>query len=77
MPSIFSYSRDPKDEKYVNLAVEAEADYIVSRDNDLLALMTDYTEECKDFRRRFRGLKIVNPVDFLAIVEKKDLSFET
>ena len=77
VPSIFSYSRDPKDEKYVNLAVEAEADYIVSRDNDLLALMTDYTEECKDFRRRFRGLKIVNPVDFLAIVEKKDLSFET
>ncbi len=73
-PSVFSYPRDPKDEKYINLAVEAKADFLVSRDNDLLDLMTGYTDECKDFRRRFRGLKIVNPVEFLAIVEEKDLS---
>lgn len=70
VPSVFSYSRDPKDEKYVNLAVEAKADYIVSRDKDLLHLMTGYTDECKDFRRRFRGLKIVNPVEFLTIIGK-------
>jgi len=69
-PPVFDYSRDPKDEKYVNLAVEAKADFLVSRDNDLLDLMTGYTDECKDFRRRFRGLKIVNPVDFLTIIEK-------
>src|SRR5688572_32802352 len=31
-PSVFKYPRDPKDEKYINLAVEANADYIVSRD---------------------------------------------
>src|SRR5205807_3697422 len=50
----FIYSRDPKDEKYINLAIEAEVNYLVSRDKDLLDLMTGETDECKDFRRRFR-----------------------
>lgn len=59
----FSYSRDPKDEKYINLAVEAEVDYIVSRDKDLLDLMTGYTDECKDFRRKFRPLNIIEPIE--------------
>lgn len=71
VPSAFIYSRDPKDEKYINLAIEAKADYIVSRDNDLLDLMTGYTGECKDFRRRFRKLKVIPPSEFLAIVEKR------
>ena len=34
IPKHFQYPRDPKDEKYINLAIEAEANYIVSRDND-------------------------------------------
>ena len=71
MPKIFSYSRDPKDEKYVNLAFEAKADYIVSRDNDLLDLMTGFDDDSKEFRQRFRRLKIVTPVEFLRIVQKK------
>lgn len=70
VPQHFKYSRDPNDEPYINLAIEANAVFLVSRDNDLLDLMTGYTNECKDFRRRFRGLKIVNPVEFLEIVEK-------
>ena len=61
VPEIFSYSRDPKDEKYINLAVEAKADYIVSRDHDLLDLMSDFTDEAKEFRQRFRPLKMVEP----------------
>jgi putative PIN family toxin of toxin-antitoxin system len=35
VPKRFVYPRDPKDEPYVNLAVEMKADYLVSRDNDL------------------------------------------
>lgn len=64
----FTYSRDPDDEPYINLAIETKADYLVSRDNDLLDLMTDFTDEAKDFRQRFRGLKIVDPNEFLRIV---------
>ncbi len=70
VPQHFAYSHDPDDEPYINLAIEANAVFLVSRDNDLLDLMTGYADECKNFRRRFRRLKIVNPVEFLAIVEK-------
>lgn len=72
----FIYQRDPKDAKYINLAVEAEAGYLVSRDKDLLDLMTSHTAEGKDFRRRFRPLKVIEPVEFLKLVmpEQTDVS---
>jgi len=73
IPKHFQYSRDPKDEKYINLAVEAEAHYIVSRDKDLLDLMTDIDAESKAFRQKFRWLKVVAPVEFLRIIAEKDL----
>ena len=69
VPAHFSYGRDAKDEKYINLAIEVQAHYIVSRDQDLLDLMTGYTDECKDFRRRFRSLKIIEPAEFLRTVK--------
>ena len=64
VPKHFTYSRDPNDEPYLNLAIETKADYIVSRDNDLLDLMTDYTDEAKEFRQRFRPLKVVQQPGF-------------
>jgi putative PIN family toxin of toxin-antitoxin system len=70
VPPHFSYSRDLNDEPYLNLAIETEAIFLVSRDNDLLDLMTDFTDEAKDFRRRYRRIKILNPVDFLKEIEK-------
>ncbi|MBA2619571.1 MAG: putative toxin-antitoxin system toxin component, PIN family [Acidobacteria bacterium] len=73
VPHKFDFPRDPKDEMVIDLAVETKADYVVSRDNDLLDLMTGYTDECRDFRRRFRGLKIVNPVEFLKILVSKQV----
>ena len=76
VPLRFRYSRDPDDEPYLNLAIETEAAFLVSRDNDLLALMTAYTDEAKDFRRRFRRLKIVNPVEFLEIIRSRELAIE-
>ena len=68
----FKYSRDPKDEKYLNLALEVKADYIVSRDKDLLDLMTDTNVEAKEFRQKSRPLKIVPPIEFLQILAEKD-----
>lgn len=51
---VFNYARDPKDEKYINLAVAAGAEYIISRDSDLLDLMTSFDNESKEFRQKTR-----------------------
>lgn len=72
VPQNFRYSRDPKDEKYLDLAIEADADYLVSRDKDLLDLMTDISTEAKEFRQKSRPLKIVEPIEFLKIVQEKE-----
>ena len=69
VPKNFAYPRDPDDEPYINLAVEANANFLVSRDKDLLDLMTDYTVEAKQFRQKFRFLRIVEPLEFLKEME--------
>jgi predicted nucleic acid-binding protein len=58
-------TRDPDDEPYINLAVEARADYLVIRDKDLLDLMTAYAPEAKEFRQKFRFLRVIEPPEFL------------
>ncbi len=70
VPKNFSYPRDEDDEPYINLAVAASADYIISRDRDLLDLMTGHSDECKEFRQRFRPLCVVEPVEFLKLIEE-------
>lgn len=65
----FMFPRDPKDEKYINLAIEAEADFIVSFDKDLLDLMTGIDNESKEFRQRFRKIKVVTPHEFIERVK--------
>ena len=63
IPSLFSLPRDPDDEPYVNLALAADADYLVTRDLDLLDLMND-----SDFRARHPQLTILNPVALLQVL---------
>ena len=70
VPRKFKYARDPKDEPYLNLALVAKARYLVSRDNDLLDLMTGYDVESKDFRQRSRPLEILDPITFLNIIRQ-------
>ena len=60
VPKLFAYARDVDDEPYINLAICAAAAYLVSRDNDLLDLMSD-----PDFCERFPNLKVIDPVAFL------------
>ena len=76
VPHHFTYARDKSDEPYLNLAIETGAGFLVARDRDLLDLMTDHTAEAKEFRQRFRQLKIVDPVEFLQIIRKSDLSLD-
>jgi putative PIN family toxin of toxin-antitoxin system len=73
VPKEFSYSRDEDDEPYINLAVAAGATFILSRDKDLLDLMTGYTNECKEFRQRFRSLSVVEPAEFLKLIEESEI----
>jgi len=64
---VFEYSRDPDDAHYINLALAADAKLIVSRDRDLLDLMSE-SSDGKIFRRRFPTLQILDPVQFLTMV---------
>jgi putative PIN family toxin of toxin-antitoxin system len=72
VPHKFQYLRDIDDIPYINLAVEAKADYLVSRDRDLLDLMTDFTDEAKGFRQRFRPLKVIEPKELLQIIKTRE-----
>ncbi len=69
VPNSFTLPRDPKDEPYINLAIATQAEFLVSRDRDLLDLMTD-----ADFRRRFPALQIVDPATFLRTIRSPDES---
>ena len=48
--------RDPEDDKILELAINGNADYIVTGDDDLLAM------------NPFRRVAIVSPAEFLAVV---------
>ena len=62
-PSLFELLRDPNDEKYLDLAIAANAQYLVSRDNDLLDLMND-----ESFSTAYPNLKIIQPAAFLHLL---------
>ena len=47
--------RDPKDDKFLELAVNGKADYLITGDRDLLIL------------HPFRDIQIISPADFLEI----------
>lgn len=57
--------RDPKDDIFLACAVEGQADYIISSDNDLLDL------------RHYREICILNPGEFLAAWQLARLPLET
>lgn len=61
----FSFPRDSKDEPYLNLAIEAQASYLTSRDNDILDLRTSSEPAAVEFRQRFPGIRILDPLEFL------------
>ena len=65
VPHRFDYPRDRKDEPYIDLALARRADYLVSRDNDLLSLMTSHSAVAKRFRQMSHPLAAVDPQTFL------------
>lgn len=56
-------SRDPKDNYILELAETSDADYIITRDNDLLELPN----------KRWKNTKIVKPEGFLSYLRAKKI----
>ena len=68
VPHVFSYPRDPKDEPYLNLAIAGHAEYLVSRDRDLLDLESRDSPVGQDLRKLAPRLRIVDPVELLRLL---------
>ena len=69
VPEEYRYERDPDDEMYINLAIVANATHLVSRDQDLLDLVTTSTDVARQFRSRYPFLRIMKAADFIAEME--------
>jgi putative PIN family toxin of toxin-antitoxin system len=66
VPHAFSLPRDPKDEPYLDLAIAAQADYLLTwNSRHLTYLMKQDTPEERTFCERYPTLKITDPVEFL------------
>lgn len=68
VPHVFDLDRDPDDAHYVDLAVAAKAQLIVSRDRDLLSLSDLTRPEGQEFARRFPNLQVVTLPQLLALI---------
>ena len=67
VPQSFKLPRDADDEPYTDLAIAADAKFLVTWDDrHLTYLMRQDTLEGTDFCRRFPNIKIVDPPTFLA-----------
>jgi uncharacterized protein len=73
VPEEYRYERDPYDEMYINLAIIANASYLVSRDQDFLDLMTTSTDVARQFRSRYPFLRMMKAADFIAEMESRKM----
>jgi putative PIN family toxin of toxin-antitoxin system len=65
----FEFRRDPKDAKFLELAIALNATHIVTSDEDLLSLPHSKSDEGKRFRQRLRNVSVLNARDFLDAFE--------
>ena len=69
MRTKFEYSRDPKDEKFIELAIAGGASHIVTGDHDLLALSSGKGEATKRLRQQAPSLRVLAPGEFIRTIE--------
>jgi len=65
VPEHFVYARDPKDERYLNLVIEAKPDYLVTYDDDLCDLVDEKNSDARKFQILAPAVKILRPGAFL------------
>jgi putative PIN family toxin of toxin-antitoxin system len=71
VPKAFQLPRDHDDEPYTDLAIAADAEFLVTwNDRHLTYLMRQETLEGVEFCRRFPNIKIVDPPTFLAEIRR-------
>jgi putative PIN family toxin of toxin-antitoxin system len=69
VPHIFTFDRDPDDEPYLDLAAAVRADFLVTRDNDLLSLVTgSAARAATGIDAHLPLLRIVSPEELLQII---------
>ena len=61
----FEYQRDPRDQKFIELAIALGATHILSADHDLLSLPTSKGEVGKRFRQRLPNVEVLTAESFL------------
>ena len=69
--NVFVLERDPKDAKYVDLAIAAKAYFLVTRDKDLLDLREKESPLLQIFEKLDWQFKIVDPFEMLTFLRKK------
>jgi len=67
----FTFPRDPKDAKFIELAIAGGATAIVTCDRDFLDLPTGRDEASKRFRQRLPMIQVVRPEAFVQWFEGK------
>jgi putative PIN family toxin of toxin-antitoxin system len=63
----FDLPRDPRDAKFIELAIAGGASHIISFDGDLLSLPTTRTDAGKRFRQRLPHVQVLEPGQFIQV----------
>ena len=71
VPSSFVLERDPKDAKYIDLAIATKADFLVTRDKDLLDLREQGSLLMQIFEKLEWECKIVDPFEMLSYLRNR------
>jgi putative PIN family toxin of toxin-antitoxin system len=61
----FEFVRDPRDQKFIELAIGLRATHILSFDNDLLSLPKGASDAGRRFRQRLPGVEVMDAGSFL------------
>lgn len=69
--NVFVLDRDPKDAKYVDLAIATKADFLVTRDKDLLDLREQGSLLMQIFEKLEWECKIVDPFEMLSFLRNR------
>ena len=63
----FEYLRDPRDAKFIELAIAQRASHIVTADKDLLSLPSDHGDSGRRFRQRAPSVRILDAAAFVNV----------